>query len=198
MRFGDLNLSVSGGALLRTLLISASLLAALAPARADILELSFSGTYATALGVIQAGDTFSGDIEWDSATTTNLCPGNPTYEQCIPVLSEVLTLPSADGLSVPGATVLYGQIQEVTAGVFDFAQINVLSSVDGNAYSFYISSGNVGVEDDLTTAGEGATNFTSSGPTVVPEPGSLSLAVLALLLPVSLVARRRMTRRQAR
>ncbi len=199
MRFGDLNLPVFGGAFLRTLLVSGLFLAALTPARADILELSFSGTYATALGVIQAGDTFSGDIEWDSATTTNLCPGNPTYEQCIPVfLSEVLTLPSADELSVPGATVLYGQIQEVTAGVFDFAQINVL--VFGRWQRLFVLhwSGNVGVEDDLTTAGEGATNFTSSGPNVVPEPGSLSLAVVALLLPVSLVARRRITRRQAR
>lgn len=132
MRFGDLNLPVSGGALLRTLLISASLLVALAPARADILELSFSGTYATALGVIQAGDTFSGDIEWDSATTTNLCPGNSTYEQCNPLPSEVLTLPSADGLSISGAIVSFAEIPEVNAGIVDFSkavpQINVVTA----------------------------------------------------------------------
>jgi hypothetical protein len=171
---------------IRTVGLPAMLLAGLVPARAEVLEMTYSGTFATTLGVIQAGDAFSGEITWDSTPGVSACPGSePRFAICLPLITDVLNLPAADGLSIPGATVMFQAVPEVTAGVLDFStgvpQINVVSSVDGNLYSFFISPDRGGVAENFGAV-EGATGYTASGPTAVPEPGSLSMAALALLL----------------
>ena len=167
----------------------------LTPAHGGTLEFSFAGTFGTSVGVITAGDTFSGEVTWDSASTVNACPGNKVYAICLPLLTDVLTLPTADGLSIPGATVVFQGFDEVTAGVLDFStgeiQINVKSSVDGDYYSFYIAPGGLGVTNDHTYATGTAISYTSSGPNAVPEPGSLSLALCALVFPAGWLVRRR-------
>ncbi len=175
-----------------TLLVVA--LAGLAPARADLMQYSYSGTFASTVGVIQAGDAFSGQVTFDSTPGTNACPGNSAYAWCLPLLTDVLNMPAADGLSIPGATVQFAGLPEKTKGVIDFTsgviQINVLSSVDGNYYSFYLAPGGGGAVNDTTKASDLPRTFSSSGPTVVPEPGSLGLAALVLLLPMALLVRR--------
>ena len=186
MRFRGPKSRISVVACIRTLAMAAMLLVGFMPARADILEMTYSGTFAAALGVIHAGDTFSGEITWDSTPGVSACPGSaPKYAICLPLITDVLNLPAADGLSIPGATVAFQAIPEVTAGILDFStgvpQINVVSSVDGNLYSFFISPGRAGVAENFGTI-DAATGYTASGPTAVPEPGSLSLAALALLL----------------
>src|SRR4029077_16806381 len=101
------------------------------------------------------------------------CPGSePRFAICLPLITDVLNLPAADGLSIPGATVMFQAVPEVTAGVLDFStgvpQINVVSSVDGNLYSFFISPDRGGVAENLGAV-EGAIGYTASGPTAVPE-----------------------------
>jgi hypothetical protein len=170
---------------LSTIAMSAMFLFGIMLARADILEMSYSGTFSTTLGVIHAGDTFSGEITWDSTPSVNACPGAVQYQICIPLITDVLNLPAGDGLSVPGATVTFQAIPEVIAGVLNFStavpQINVVSSIDGNTYSFFITPTSGSVAENFSNV-ETATGYTSSGPTAVPEPGSLSMAALALLL----------------
>ncbi len=185
MRLGELNSRISGAACIRLLAVPAMLLVGLMPTHAGILEMTYSGTFAAALGVIHAGDAFSGEITWDSTPGVNACPGAVQYQICIPLITDVLNLPGADGLSVPGATVTFQAIPEVIAGVLNFStavpQINVVSSIDGNTYSFFISPTRGGASENFG-APEFATGYTASGPTAVPEPGSLSMAAIALLL----------------
>jgi len=179
---------------IRALVVLVMAMAGIVPARADLMQYTYSGTFASTVGVIQAGDAFSGQVTFDSTPGVNACSANPVYAWCLPLITDVLTMPAADGLSIPGATVQFAGLPEKTKGVIDFAtgviQINILSSVDGNYYSFYLGPGGGAAVDDKTNTADLPRTFSSSGPTVVPEPSSLGLVGLALLMPM-LVPRRR-------
>ncbi len=179
---------------IRALVVLVLAMAGIVPARADLMQYTYSGTFASTVGVIQAGDAFSGQVTFDSTPGVNACSTNPVYAWCLPLITDVLTMPAADGLSIPGATVQFAGLPEKTKGVIDFAtgviQINILSSVDGNYYSFYLGPGGGGAVDDKTGTADLPRTFSSSGPTAVPEPSSLGLVGLALLMPM-LVPRRR-------
>jgi len=87
------------------LLATALILTGLAPAYANIVGFSFSGTWGGTLGPITAGDTISGSLTWDDTSTTNVCPGSPAYTICRGLLSLTLTeTPNTDGLSIASPT----------------------------------------------------------------------------------------------
>ncbi len=177
---------------MRYLMTATLLLAGIGPARANIVEFSFSGTFASTFGVIQAGDSFSGDATWDTASV-GVDPSFPTFA---PLLSYTFNLPAADGLSVtalPDPAVLFAGAN-YPAGAFTFLQIDEKSTVDQATYVFFIGPVGASVTDVAFSKAELASQYGSSGPNPAPEPGSRAFAATVLGLLIAFVSRRRIAR----
>jgi hypothetical protein len=161
----------------------------IAAAKADTLEtVTFSGTFESSLGVISAGDMFSGTMTWDLST---LGGGNPAIAEAT-ALS--IMMPSADGLSIPDLPDAQLPFAGATysSGSFEVIQINDVSTVDDNYYVFYLgpSAGAVLLNDAGTA--DALTNFSFSGPTesTTPEPAtSVSFAIGLGLMAASALRR---------
>lgn len=174
---------------MRSMAVAVAILAlGLVPARAGVVEFTYSGVIGTGLGVLTAGETVSGVAVWDSTNfSTNACPGNSAYVICLPLITDILNVSGSSGLSIPGGTVSFAGIPEVTEGVFQEIQINDESPVDSHVYSFFIGPGAIGVEEFTTAGLIGSATLTAvqtTGPTPVPEPGAITL----LACPLGLVA----------
>jgi hypothetical protein len=160
-------------------------------ARADTLEtVTFSGTLESSLGVISAGDTFSGTMTWDLSTL------GAVFADIAEATAFSFTMPPDDGLSVaglPDSQILFAGAT-YSAGSFVDIQINDVSTVDGNTYVFYVgpSSGALLLND----AGNADvyTNFSFSGPTAstTPEPATNASFAIGLGLMAALALRRRL------
>ena len=179
-----------------------AVLVGVGPVYATLVGFSFSGTWGGTLGPIAAGDTISGSLTWDDSSTTNVCPGSPTYTICRPLLSLTLTeTPNTDGLSIHSpadANVLFaGALYTGPSGdVFGGIQINdrsascvtLLPSCYG---TFFIGSSSASFSDFhfdsfiFTTGG----TYTSRGPSPVPEPHVTTMLIVGAA--VTAVAYRR-------
>jgi len=176
------------------LVVSVLLLTGLTPAYGDVDVFSFSGVWTagnvTSLGLLSAGDSFSGSLTFDTAGA-NACPGNSTYSLCINLSSLTLNLPAGSGLSVtslPDPKLNFaGALYVGNPPTFLNFQVNDRSTVDGIFYifGFYVGSGGAFggayVADQDFTHYLATTSYSSRGPTPVPEPASwLLLAAPAL------------------
>jgi hypothetical protein len=180
---------------MRRLLIAGLSLAALSSVtlRADLVSLSFSGTFGGALGVVHSGDAFSGTAIWDDTTI------GAHFPNFADVTSLTLALPPADGLSVaslPDAAVPFAGAHYPGA-VFVNLQIDVKSSVDSNFYVFFIGATpgcppntcSASLTNVSFTQVDFASTFSVSGPTSVPEPATSVWMITGLGL-VALFVRR--------
>ncbi len=172
--------------ILRYFGITAAVLAGLASARASVVELSFSGTFDTTVGVIASGTTFSGEVTFNTTPGTNACPGSTVFAICLPLLTDELVLSGDTGLSIPPDTPTFQGVPEVTEGVLNFStgqiQINVESTVDDDFYSFYINPASAGVVNDNTDSSATAVDFQSSGLHAIPEPSTLLPLAIGILV----------------
>jgi hypothetical protein len=184
------------------------MLLAFAPARADLVGISFTGTWGGTLGPITAGDTISATLTWDQTTTTNACVGNPAYTICRPLASLSLTeTPNTDGLSISSLTntsVLFASALYVGAAgtTFDGIQINDraadCTTLSGACFGvFFVGPSFAGFQNLAETESITTSRFSSSGISPVPEPrGTVALLVLCVL--VGLPLRRRFSRSRQR
>jgi hypothetical protein len=88
------------------------------------------------LGLLHAGDPFSGALTWDTTDPTNACPTILAYSICRPLLSLTLNLPAGDGLSIPslpdpkaffaGALYQLGDPPRRAEARFDLARFQIL------------------------------------------------------------------------
>jgi hypothetical protein len=171
-----------GGLHMRSLILAISaVLVGVGPAYATLVGFSFSGTWGGALGPIAAGDTISGSLTWDDSSTTNVCPGSPTFTICRPLLSLTLTeTPNTDGLSIHSpadANVLFaGALYTGGSGdVFGGIQINDRSAscttLSPSCFgTFFIGPSSAAFSDFNFDSFIFTTRYTSSGPSPVPEP----------------------------
>lgn len=148
---------------MRSLVLATTVvLLGLVPARADLLEVTYSGVVGTNLGVLHTGDIVSGMVVWDSKNfSTNACPGSPAFAICLPLITDNLNVSGGSGLWIPGGTVLFAGIPEVTAEI----QIKEQSPVDLNFYSFFVfpTVGTAGVTEFVPTGSVlGSINLTSA------------------------------------
>lgn len=184
---------------MRLVYIVAVLVFGIAEANADTIEtVTFSGTIESPLGVISAGDAFSGTMSWDLSTPGFSTSGGGNGWDAT-ALS--FTMPSADGLSVAGlpdsqlqfAAAAYG-----SSGSFENLQINDVSTVDGNVYTFFVGpfGGAVVLNGDYGNP-DNYTNYSFSGPTetTTPEPATNVSFVAGLALIAALALRRLAARR---
>lgn len=151
--------------------------------RADIFEtVTFSGTLESSLGVISAGDTFSGTMSWDLSTLGYSTSGGGNGWEAT-ALS--FTMPSADGLSIaglPDPQLQFAGAAYTSSGSFETLQINDVSTVDGNVYTFFVNpyGGAVVLNGNYTNPDPYTSNYSFSGPTesTTPEPGSYAALIL--------------------
>jgi hypothetical protein len=179
---------------MRLTYIVALLIFGTAAANADMIEtVTFSGTIESPLGVISAGDAFSGTMSWDISTLGLSSPGGGNGWEAT-ALS--FTMPLTDGLSVaglPDSQLQFAAAAYASGGSFETLQINDLSTVDGNVYTFFIGpfGGAVVLNGDYT-APDNFTNFSFSGPTesTTPEPATSASFAIGLGLIATLALRR--------
>jgi hypothetical protein len=175
-------------------LISALLVTGLGlvPAYGSEIEgFSFSGTWATGnvstLGLLAAGDTFSGSLTWDAdlADTASPCTPNPFYAACPALITLTLSIPAAPSLDITSpsnANVEFAAALYTAGPVLQDFQINdIVGGVD-YTFGFYPTSGggfggayvsNAGFTEDLQTH-----NYV---PVASPEPASWSLLAILCL-----------------
>jgi hypothetical protein len=111
---------------------------------AGIVSFSTSGTWATSLGLIQAGDAYSFTAAWDTAAITNVCF---FVANCLGggLISFNLTMPQATGLSsslpaTPGGPLVIFESVFLSAGSLGFVEVQPRSPIDGNIYEFVFDS----------------------------------------------------------
>jgi hypothetical protein len=163
------------------------LLLAIAPARGSLVSFSFSGTWSSGLGVVQAGDAFSVTATWDTSTVGSL-PGFPTFAPLSTLSS--FSLPSSEGFYPLQISFEGANYTSSTSGIFEDIQIDLKSSTDGNIYILYLGSipacNPDGCNADLASGSRSvhADIYAVTGPSTAttPEPDSRAL------LPVGLVA----------
>jgi len=185
--------------LMRRLLPLGSLLLFSGLAHAGVVSFSFSGTWSSTFGVVQAGDAFSGTATWDTAAIG----ANPSFPTYALLLSYSLTMPAGEGLSVdsiPDSKVLFAGAHYILTGpqpgcssfpCFENLQINEQSSTDNNVYVFELGgvSGCVPaghcdaeVANPSFTTQDFAATYGVAGPTATPEPGTSALIFGGLVL----------------
>lgn len=167
---------------MRSVLISTCVLAGLAPIQAEILSFSFSGTWGSNLGVVTAGQTFSGTGEWDPSTI------GAVVANFAELTSYSFTMTPADGFNVPGplpkAQILFAGAGYNTSNFRGF-QVNERSTSDNQIYTFFfrVAGGASNAAFSLGSQADFASNYQNSGqPAVVPEPRKTALAVFGLWL----------------
>lgn len=173
------------------------LMVGVAEANADIFEtVTFSGTMESSLGVISAGDAFSGSMSWDLSTLGFSSPGGGHGGDAT-ALS--FTMPSADGLSIaglPDPQLQFAGAAYTSSGSFETLQINDVSTVDGNVYTFFVNpyGGAVVLNGDYTNPDPYTSNYSFSGPTAstTPEPAMNVPIAIGLALIAALALRRRL------
>jgi hypothetical protein len=166
---------------------------------AGVVSFSFSGTWSSSFGVVQAGDAFSGTATWDTAAIG----ANPSFPTYALLLSYSLTMPAGEGLSVasiPDSKVTFAGAHYILSGpqpgcssfpCFENLQINEQSSTDNNFYVFELggTSGcvpgfhcNAEVANASFTTQDFAATYSVAGPTATPEPGTKVLILGGLIL----------------
>lgn len=165
---------------MRFLRIALFLLCATTPAYGTLLQVTFSGVFGSNLGPIHAGDAFSGSGTWDPSTLGAVVAN-------FAVLSSFnISLPTGDGLNLPGSGTLMFAGAHWNGAAFDNFQINDMSSVDHATYVFFLSfttnPTGAAVTNAAFTQSSQTTSYQATGPTVVPEAATGGLTVSALML----------------
>jgi hypothetical protein len=175
-----------------SLKVALLMLCATSAAYGSILQVTFSGVFGSALGPIHAGDAFSGSGTWDSNTV------GAVVSNFAVLTAFNITLPPADGLSVPGTGTLSFAGAHWNGSAFDNLQINDTSSADHATYVFFLNFTSAQTGGAVTNANFTQQSVTTSyqllGPTVVPEPGTGALTIPAALIALGLIIGRRWKR----
>lgn len=172
------------------------------PIQGALVSFSFSGTWSRNMGVIQAGDSFSGTATWD--TNSFGLDGFP-FNASLSSLN--FTMPAADGLSVASianSKLLFTPNADyylcTSLSCFGMIQFAETTNGDANVYGFLFGAPPLcipGPCNAYATYGarslEVAGTYVTEGPTLVdtpePEAWSMILSGLGLLAGLRLYRR---------